>query len=93
MNGCKTIVATRVHAMILGWVLGKNVVPVIYSEKQTQVLADVGFSGPLWNAQAGQLLSARALLDAVLSEAGRLETETLSRQAENQFAALTAFLE
>ena len=93
MNGCKTIVATRFHAMILGWVLGKNVVPVIYSEKQTQVLADVGFSGPLWNAQAGQLLSAQALLDAVLSEAGRLETETLSRQAENQFAALAAFLE
>ncbi|WP_243495812.1 polysaccharide pyruvyl transferase family protein [Priestia aryabhattai] len=39
------IVATRFHSMILGWVFNKPVFPIVYSEKMTNVMKDVGFKG------------------------------------------------
>jgi len=39
------VVATRFHAMILGWVYGKPVLPVVYSEKMTNVMEDAGYKG------------------------------------------------
>ncbi|KRF60809.1 hypothetical protein ASG99_07685 [Bacillus sp. Soil768D1] len=39
------IVATRFHAMILGWVFNKPVFPIVYSSKMTNVINDVGFKG------------------------------------------------
>ena len=92
LNKCETIVATRFHAMILGWVLGKNVLPVIYNEKQTHILEDVGFQGPIWNALAGETTTGQALLDACLLNAGRLDIGALRRDAEDQFAGLDQFL-
>ena len=41
----KYIVATRFHAMILGWVFNKHVLPIVYSSKMTNVMNDVGFEG------------------------------------------------
>jgi len=39
----KYVIATRFHAMILGWVSGKRVLPIIYSDKITNVIQDVAF--------------------------------------------------
>lgn len=39
------VIATRFHAMILGWIYNKHVVPLVYSEKMTNVMKDVGFRG------------------------------------------------
>lgn len=39
------IVATRFHAMILGWVFNKKVLPLIYSNKTLNVIKDVEFKG------------------------------------------------
>lgn len=88
MNSCETIVATRFHAMILGWVLGKNVVPVIYSGKQTQVLQDVSFAGARWELLSGQQFSGRELLEAVSADSGRLDVTQYRSESEKQFAAL-----
>lgn len=93
MNGCQTILATRFHAMILGWVLGKNVVPILYSSKQTHVLEDAGFTGPVWNALAGEILSGQALLDMVDAQKGMLDISELKKGANRQFADLDAFLQ
>ncbi|QGH36256.1 hypothetical protein GI584_20400 [Gracilibacillus salitolerans] len=41
----KFVVATRFHAMILGWVFNKPVFPIVYSQKMTNVMKDVGFDG------------------------------------------------
>ena len=92
MNRCQTILATRFHAMILGWVLGKNVVPVIYSSKQTHVLEDAGFHGPLWNALAGERRTGQELLEMARSQAGYLDIARLRDESERQFAGLDAFL-
>ncbi|RDU37122.1 hypothetical protein DRW41_10590 [Neobacillus piezotolerans] len=39
------IVATRFHSMILGWIYKKPVYPIVYSEKMTNVMKDIGFKG------------------------------------------------
>lgn len=39
------IVGTRFHSMILGWIYNKPVYPIVYSEKMTNVMSDVGFKG------------------------------------------------
>lgn len=93
MNACQSIVATRFHAMILGWVLGKNVVPIIYSTKQTQVLADCGFCGPMWNALEDQNMTGEELLEAVQAEQGRLDISDLKDRSKAQFSALDRFLQ
>ena len=92
LNRCETVLATRFHAMILGWVLGKNVVPVIYNEKQTHILEDVGFEGPVWNALAGETKDGQALLEDCLLDAGRLDIGDLRRDAAQQFMGLDQFL-
>lgn len=43
------IVATRFHAMILGFAADKSVLPFIYSNKTRNVLNDIGFSGKIYD--------------------------------------------
>ena len=43
LNKADSIVATRFHAMILGFVLKKPVFPIAYSKKMTNVLEDLDF--------------------------------------------------
>ena len=92
MNACETIVATRFHAMILGWVLGKNVVPIIYSSKQTQVLKDCGFCGPMWNAMERKEMTGEALYEFALKEKGQMEISELRERAKAQFKFLDNYL-
>ncbi|MBT2216475.1 polysaccharide pyruvyl transferase family protein [Virgibacillus dakarensis] len=39
------VIATRFHAMILGWLYNKPVFPISYSEKMNNVMADIGYRG------------------------------------------------
>ena len=42
---CKIVIAARFHAMILGLLFNKTVIPMIYSEKTLNVINDIGFKG------------------------------------------------
>ncbi|MFS0620667.1 polysaccharide pyruvyl transferase family protein [Priestia megaterium] len=41
----KFVIATRFHAMIIGWVYNKPVFPIAYSKKMTNVINDLGYKG------------------------------------------------
>ncbi|MDN3954783.1 polysaccharide pyruvyl transferase family protein [Sporolactobacillus laevolacticus] len=45
LNKTDMVFATRFHAMILGFIFGKKVFPIIYSKKMTNVLEDLNFKG------------------------------------------------
>lgn len=42
----KFIVATRLHAMLLGWLYQKRVLPIVYNEKMIHILKDSKHPGP-----------------------------------------------
>jgi len=42
---CKIVIAARFHSMILGLLMGKTVIPMIYNEKTLNVINDIGFKG------------------------------------------------
>ncbi len=56
LKTCSILFATRFHAMILGWLFRKTVVPIIYSSKQLNVIQDLKFSGWCWNISEGEML-------------------------------------
>ena len=43
LQEAKGIIATRFHAMVLGWIYGKPVYPIAYSGKMTNVMNDLDF--------------------------------------------------
>lgn len=91
MNERKYWIATRFHAMILGWSMGKAVLPVIYSKKQTNVISDVGYTGAVWNLLSGELCSAEQLLSNCMNNK-TICTERFKLESEKQFAGLDAFV-
>ena len=50
IKGCKGIVASRYHAMILGFLFGKQVLPIAYSKKMDNVLKDLKYNSPILKA-------------------------------------------
>lgn len=45
INNSEIVIATRFHAMILGFIYEKKVLPICYSKKMVNVLNDLNFSG------------------------------------------------
>ncbi len=91
LNERESILATRFHAMIIGWSMGKAVLPVIYSEKQSHVIDDVHFDGYIWNLRGGEAPAAEILLEKCMNNK-RLETVDLAAEAKKQFAAFEQIL-
>jgi len=59
------VVATRFHAMILGWVYNIPVYPIIYSEKMTNVINDAGFKGKYSNIETINTLKPKEVFDSM----------------------------
>lgn len=45
ISQCDSVIATRYHAMILGMLFHKKIVPIVYSEKMSNVLNDMEYIG------------------------------------------------
>ncbi len=84
LNSCQYILATRFHAMILGWCMGKRVLPIIYSGKQTQVIEDIGYEGVCWDLLNGMEYSAENLLNDCLTSKV-MDVSGLSLDSIDQF--------
>ncbi|ODA40289.1 polysaccharide pyruvyl transferase family protein [Desulfosporosinus sp. BG] len=81
------ILATRFHAMILGWIVGRPVFPIIYSDKMLNVIEDTGFKGKFIRIQEIDSLS----MDDVyynLQNQIVLDIEEQKLRAEEQFLHL-----
>lgn len=45
LNTSEYIIGTRLHSIILGMVMGKKVLPLVYNQKIKNILDDIGFNG------------------------------------------------
>ena len=92
-NECETIIATRFHAMILGWTLNKKVFPIIYSKKQLNVINDVKFKGVYWNLLEKVECYAQDIFWQVNNGEQRLvDIENIRNNSHMQFSAVDNFL-
>lgn len=51
MKNSEVVVATRFHALVLGLLMEKKVIPLIYNEKMTHLLRDVHFDNAIYDLE------------------------------------------
>lgn len=84
------VIATRFHAMILGWIYEKNVLPITYSPKMETVLADINYDG---DVQSIKQMSAATSNDVFTMTQAHVPLEQLACASTHHFKQLDAFLE
>ncbi|WP_270325252.1 polysaccharide pyruvyl transferase family protein [[Eubacterium] hominis] len=89
MNESEYIIATRFHCMILGWLMGKNVYPIIYNEKMKNVIYDVKFKGEFSYLDDLNDFSPE---NVFLNKDIKIDLYDLKRRASDQFKSLDKYL-
>lgn len=87
---CRCVVASRFHAMVIGWRLGKPVMPLCYDDKMRHALQDVPFFAG-YDILHIERVDARAAADELLALPAP-DCADICRRAQAQFAALDALL-
>lgn len=83
------IIATRFHAMILGWIFNKKVYPLIYSNKMKNVIDDLEFDGKYTFIQEIENLN----INVIRKNSEKLiNIEEIKKEANKQFVKLDKFL-
>lgn len=91
LKNSKYIIATRFHAMILGWVLGKPVYPIVYSQKSINVINDISHEIPYSKIENLNDFEVSNILDYLINFKP-LDIKTQVESAYLQFAKLDGFL-
>lgn len=85
------VVATRFHSMILGWLYNKPVYPIVYSDKMTNVINDVGFTGLYSKVQNIESLTPENVYNNMTIKL--LDTSLQVDNSEKQFKVLDNYLD
>lgn len=85
------ILATRFHSMILGWVFNKPVYPIVYNDKITNVLDDIGFQGSYVKIKEISTIQAEDVYNN-LTTSKPLNINQQIISSKNQFKMLDEFL-
>lgn len=86
----KAVIATRFHAMIIGWVLQKHVYPIVYSAKMENVIKECQFPGPY--ADIRQRKPAKPFQFHEFMRQRPFAVEKFIIESEKQFSVLDQFL-
>ncbi len=90
LAAAERIVATRFHAMVLGFCLNRPTLPVAYSDKMTQTMREIGYDGPCVPLAEIGALDPEAVFS--LPADNRLDLASLRRGAQRHFERLDAYL-
>ena len=85
------VVATRFHAMILGYIAGKRVLPICYSEKMSNVISDLTLSESVITLDKLSSLTADELIP-LANTVPEEKINELSHLATEQFAGFDKFV-
>lgn len=86
----KAVIATRFHAMILGLLFHKPTFPIVYSDKMTTVLEDIGFSGTYWPIEQIERIDTSEIIHFAKNRQQDITAEINS--AHKQFLSLDQWL-
>lgn len=89
----KFIIATRFHAMILGFVFNKNVFSIAYSNKMLNILDDINFKGNYSDLRNLNSLSEETIYETFLNDTNYIDIEQQRRDTEKHFEVLDKFLD
>lgn len=84
------MVATRFHAMILGWVYSKPVFPIAYSKKMTNVMKDINFEGNYTDFENLDKLEPKQVFKSL--ESNIIDVSEQAINAEQHFKKLDEYL-
>jgi colanic acid/amylovoran biosynthesis protein len=84
------VIATRFHAMILGWLYNKPVFPIVYSDKMTNVMKDVGFKGLYVNFKDLDSLKPEEVFESM--ETNLIDVCEQIKNSEGHFKKLDEYL-
>ena len=91
LNNANVIVGTRFHSIILGMLLNKAVIPIIYSDKTKHVLEDLKFIGKTVDIRDLDSVN----IEDLFTEENinyRINIERIKKEAEEQFKELDKVL-
>lgn len=84
------IIATRFHAMILGFIYEKQVLPIAYSKKTVNVLKDLNFDGEYIEFNQLVKLNSKIILES--KKLNKLELKKAKEDALRHFEKLDIYL-
>lgn len=89
ISSAEYVIATRFHAMILGWLYGCKVFPIIYDEKFENVLSDFHWKGEKCTLNSLQNINSAYVINNSyeLSDVQKIKIES-----QKQFAAIDGVL-
>ena len=90
LSESKAIIATRFHAMILGFMLNKPIYPIVYSNKMTTVMDDLNFKGSYSRVDTIHLINLNELNQTLNQQP--IDISPFIIDAEKQFEVLDALL-
>jgi len=91
LEKAEMIIATRFHAMILGWLMGKVVFPISYECKTENVIKDLGFKGKYAVLEEIESLK---MEDVEYNYINHLvpDISKLAEQSKGQFSVLRSYI-
>lgn len=90
ISSCTFVVATRFHAMILGWLYQKSVFPIAYSSKMTNMIKDVNFQGDYVQFHELETLEAETVYQSM--NRNRIDVTKQIIKAKEQFMKLDMYI-
>ena len=89
ISSSEIVIGTRFHAIILGLLFEKKVLPIIYSEKTRNTLNDIGFNGKLIAMHEVSKLDVSKIEDYLTKYDS---IDSLRKEAKGHFSKLDEFL-
>lgn len=90
LGDCQLIIGGRFHANILGLVLGKSILPVLYSDKTLHVLQDMEINVPIIDIRKLDEFDVKSLTDEQLNT--HFDVEKQKKDAQRHFEKLDILL-
>ncbi|MBS4981720.1 MAG: polysaccharide pyruvyl transferase family protein [Lachnospiraceae bacterium] len=85
------VIATRFHAVILGWLFGKKVFPIIYNQKTKKVLNDMKVSFCMTMEEIGHMDINKVIQQ--IKESKEISLDKTVKMAEKHFVVLDKILQ